>query len=105
MARPIDADALVEWLTKSTGFMANCEDCTEIDCLYCIIHEAIMNAPTIEAEPVKHGHWNLVSRKNIWDDLVDVFECSECKKYTTNGRGNTSPTDFCPNCGARMDGE
>lgn len=58
--------------------------------------------PTIEAEPVKHGHWNLVSRKNIWDDLVDVFECSECKKYTTNGRGNTSPTDFCPNCGARM---
>ena len=58
-----------------------------------------------ELQRVRHGKWNLVSRKNIWDDLVDVFECSECKKYTTNGRGNTSQTDFCPNCGARMDGE
>ena len=56
-------------------------------------------------DPLKQGHWNLVSRQNIWDDLVDVYECSECKKYTTNGRGNTSPTDYCPNCGARMDGE
>lgn len=58
-----------------------------------------------ELKRVRHGEWNLVSRKNIWDDLVDVFECSECKKYTTNGRGNTSQTDYCPNCGARMNGE
>ena len=51
--------------------------------------EEIDNAPTVDAVPVKHGHW-----------LVNMFfiECSEC--------GETfplEPQNYCPNCGARMD--
>lgn len=65
--------------------------------------QTIQNAPTMDT--VKRGKWNLVTRKNIWDDLVYVFECSECKKCTTNDRGNTSKTNYCPNCGAKMDKE
>lgn len=45
--RLIDADALKDWLTKQTGFRANCEDCIDNDCIDCIIKEAIDNAPTI----------------------------------------------------------
>ncbi len=49
----------------------------------------VINAPTIEAEPVKHGKWIRYNRENI---------CSECH------RCNFTMTFYCPNCGANMDG-
>ena len=60
------------------------------------ILELIENAPTIDAEPVRHGTWELrhVGVGHYW-------ECSECHTnpciYVTNN------TNFCPNCGAKME--
>ena len=95
--RLIDANALIYWLTKATGFRTNCEDCTSIDCLDCIIDEAIKNTPTIEAKPVVHGRW--ISKNPHGYEWV--FVCSNCDYidgYPFNDRSN-----YCPNCGARMD--
>ena len=95
--RLIDANALIYWLTKATGFRTNCEDCTSIDCLECIIDEAIKNAPTIEAKPVVHGRW--ISKNHHGYEWV--FVCSNCDYidgYPFNDRPN-----YCPNCGAKMD--
>lgn len=95
--RLIDANALIYWLTKATGFRTNCEDCTSIDCLDCIIDEAIKNAPTIEAKPVVHGRW--ISKNPHGYEWV--FVCSNCDYidgYPFNDRSN-----YCPNCGAKMD--
>ena len=95
--RLIDANALIYWLTKATGFRTNCEDCTSIDCLECIIDEAIKNAPTIEAKPVVHGRW--ISKNHHGYEWV--FVCSNCDYidgYPFNDRSN-----YCPNCGAKMD--
>ena len=95
--RPIDAEALIKWLTTETGFKTNCEDCTCIDCLDCIIEEAIKNAPTIEAKPVVHGRW--ISKNAHGYEWV--FVCSNCDYidgYPFNDRSN-----YCPNCGAKMD--
>ena len=50
--------------------------------------------PTIEAEPVKRGKWKINS-----DGYYPY--CSECKGEPGSGK----MTDYCPNCGARMDGE
>lgn len=50
--RLIDANALIDWLSKHTGFRSNCEDCTDIDCLDCIIENAIKNAPEVNAAEV-----------------------------------------------------
>lgn len=55
--------------------------------------DAIDAAPTIEAEPVKHGRWS--------DNGEDKFICSACKGYVYRWFGKS---DFCPRCGARMDG-
>ena len=56
----------------------------------------IKNAPTIEAEPVKHGRWTKIGHiENTWL----VSKCSECG-YQTIDAGN-----YCPNCGAKMDPE
>lgn len=50
----------------------------------------IEDAPTIEAEPIKHGRWV---------KIYDSFQCSICgSKTTTYYR-----TNYCPNCGAKMD--
>ena len=56
----------------------------------------VMNAPTIEAEPVRHGKWVF----NPSDALEAMFakpKCSECGFESADG-GN-----YCPNCGCRMD--
>ncbi len=94
----IDRKALIDWLTKATGFKTNCEDCTEIDCLDCIIEEAIKNAPTIEAKPVVHAHWK-------YEEGTDD-SCSNCGASAIEGRyAYQVLSNYCPFCGAQMDEE
>ena len=52
----------------------------------------IPNAPTIEAEPVRHGKWI------AQDETYTRYFCSECKDRNHQGHEK-----FCPNCGAKMD--
>lgn len=42
-------------------------------------------------EEVRHGRWE-------WDRRIESYRCSSCRKH------NADRTDFCPNCGAVMDG-
>ena len=44
--------------------------------------------PTVDAEPVRHGHWK-------WDG---DYICSNCGE-----RGHRNKWNYCPNCGAKMD--
>lgn len=59
--------------------------------------EKIDKMPTIEAEPVKHG---------INLSCSSLFECSLC--HWSDGDTLTNDTgtyNYCPNCGAKMDGK
>ena len=67
----------------------------------------INDAPTADAEPVKHGRW--IYGEN--EDGQDGIFCSECDHFVpwyydyydkTDDLINDNPR--CPNCGARMDG-
>lgn len=63
---------------------------------------AIENAADVQ--PVKHGQWigiNEYCKKNgyIPSGMGVYYWCSEC------GKGETKISDYCPNCGARMDGD
>lgn len=49
--------------------------------------------PTINAEPVRHGKW---VKKN---ESSRIIKCTEC------GREKIFKENYCPNCGAKMDGE
>lgn len=84
MSRLIDADALIPKGTKVTDDVI-------------AVHNAIKNAPTIEAEPVRHGRW--VKR----GQEIYCSECGEESGYTWAGASRYS--DYCPNCGAKMDKE
>lgn len=64
------------------------------------LFEMIDEQPTIEAEPVKHGKW-IGHFNDLWPSET-TQECSVCHKeeYISMFHDN-----YCPNCGARMDGE
>lgn len=86
--RLIDADALVKEL--SDKYIVPVDEATRGVAAFMGIQtrQAINNAPTIEAEPVKHGRW-------IKTDFY--FEkCSNCGDLGLRG------FRYCPNCGAKM---
>ncbi len=68
----ISRSALVDWLSRATGFRVNCEDCPDIDCLGCIIENAVKTAPTVTAVEVvrcrdcavPHNRWTGCPRMN-----------------------------------------
>lgn len=57
-----------------------------------------------DVQPVRHGRWIGITeycKKNgyIPSGMGIYYWCSECDKE------EQKTTDFCPNCGARMDGD
>lgn len=52
----------------------------------------------IEAEPVRHGEWRMFR-----DECVLLAECSECG--TVQSGIAAAQWDYCPLCGAKMDGD
>lgn len=87
--RMIDADALEETFRKTYKVNGKGVICTVID-----------EAPTVEAEPVRHAHW-------IWkgDEGDSRFMCSECRcmENVPTCMGVPNIWEYCPNCGARME--
>ena len=53
-------------------------------------------------QPVKHGKWIYVGSVRSWDEI----KCSACNSaFSTEDRDLILNWDFCPHCGARMDGD
>lgn len=97
MARLIDADARIEKIKKA--HCTNCENYGCVKCRACWVDDAIGlidDAPTVDAEPVKHGRWIPINTIHKWR-----FQCDQCKHYVDAG----TDRNYCPNCGAKMDGE
>ncbi|CDC05040.1 uncharacterized protein BN578_00572 [[Clostridium] leptum CAG:27] len=63
----------------------------------------VRDFPAADVAEVKHGKWIEVQKENIWNDIVPVLECSACGKYTVGTRGIMTKSNYCPNCGAKMD--
>ena len=84
MARMIDAEKYKEDLWVGRDYLDEDTLLTATNILD--------SQPTIEAEPVRHGRW--IEK----DD--GVMHCTECDRV-----GNPHTDNYCPNCGAKMDGD
>ena len=64
----------------------------------------IDNAPTIEAEPTRHGKW--IKENIVLTSLPPKgrWHCSGCGSIKV-GYDESVLTPYCPNCGAKMDAE
>ena len=91
--RPIDADRALEIVRDQGIAHPNAYHLTNYTTL--ILREA----PTIDVAPVRHGQWVSVPYK-----LARV--CSVCNRDEPYKFADIDADvyDYCPNCGAKMDG-
>ncbi len=81
MTRLVDADS-IPWDVDGVGTIP------------VVTKEEIDKMPTIDVEPVKRGKW--VTNR------IGMFECTSCKKMVFE---RSRLWQYCPYCGALMDGE
>ena len=89
--RLINANLLFESIWDNVSDIYEDARCAKEDCL-----AEIDAAPTVDAVPVVHGRWETNS------DRPDTLICSICKCGFDMWKHD--PHNYCPNCGAKMDG-
>ena len=86
-------------LEEAIQHCKNMAKLNEAECFECAEeHEQLAEWLTelkeyLEQKP-KQGEWEEI----YYDNMPRFWDCSVCKER------NTFPSDFCPNCGARMKG-
>ena len=95
--RLIDGDALAKFIDYGHLNNPNEKLYSEND-----IREMIDMMPTVDAVPVRHGHYVGEGDGYANGELVyDVWKCSECGCVFEDDY--EKPTyNYCPNCGANM---
>lgn len=96
MAEYIEREALLKAVSAWRVLVKDLYDCGYDDCITAM-EDTISDAPAADVEPVKHGRWineNFCTR------------CSACGNMTIYDKYSREvESDYCPNCGAKMEGE
>ena len=93
--RLIDAEAFLKTEIDRCGSAPLVGTCTS-DNEY--LSDRLKKAPTIEAKPVVHGRWEEASDG-------DGIVCPFCRTDFCTIIYDTEYFNYCPNCGAKMDGQ
>lgn len=67
------------------------------------LYSIVLNVIRIDAQPVKHGRF--VFEKGDYINTVDGYRCTSCGETYHTKVPYFSEYKFCPNCGAKMDGD
>ena len=101
--RLIDAEAIARKLKN-----ANCAECNivrQIQCSACWVNDVLelLDSDSVDAVEVVHGRWiHTAIEDDNWGGAFHKWTCSNCDFSTGH---NPNGTNYCPNCGAKMDGE
>lgn len=94
--RLIDADKLEDILVNHGFCYCNESDYSDgVASGFLLARDDVKEAPTIEAEPVRHGKW--IVDVEDWRHQIEWFKCSQCDFPTSTAY------NYCPHCGAIMD--
>lgn len=64
-------------------------------------YDEVEKVPSVDAVPVVHGHWTESDKCSVCGFMADIdYEYDTLLHYKGEYAWN-----YCPNCGARMDGE
>ena len=87
--RLIDAYKLEDLVRRNRASYHNKDD----------VIAAIAGQPTVDAAPVVHAHWE------PGEDVPGFVRCSHCRDCNIyEDWPDGKKWNYCPNCGARMDG-
>lgn len=119
--RLIDADALLEkYNVKGTDIAECLTDAKMAKAFekYCIIADAVEQTESVDAVEVVHGEW-IIDGMNEYElsygcvGYEPIYRCSKCGITTESYLRTERPImpedadfpNYCPYCGAKMDGE
>ena len=97
MGRYIDIDAVSDDYMQS--FTANAGT-------YLVVRKILRSVPAADVEEVRHGEWVEIAENSTGK----LIYCTNCNKPINPNRKDVElhrtkeKTDYCPNCGAKMDG-
>ena len=117
MARLIDADELIAYFEEQYNVAMDDPDLVSgyvMSALRCCLGY-FKTIPTVDAIPVVHGRWNIDDYDSgdpgYYSAFIEVH-CSKCgyELGAESGQygwyyGDTFPLNYCPTCGAKMDGD
>ena len=91
--RLVNAEAIARKLKY-----AHCTDCNvvqQIQCSACWVNDVLelLEGDSVDTVEVVHGRW-ITPFLTPW-----CFKCSECRTH------HDTASNYCPNCGAKMDGD
>ena len=92
----IERDALMRRIKEI--HCAECDSYHGVRCRVCWVDDTlgyIDSEPAADVAPVRHGRW-------IYDHWCE-FKCSVCGEFS-NSKPYRGKENYCPNCGAKMDG-
>ena len=99
--RLIDADALVEDIENEIDKPRKVALLADYNHFYCAgmrnVIRLVKRLPTVD--DIKHGHWEESKC------LDDCFWVCSCCKFPSQALAAHKLYKYCPNCGARMDGD
>lgn len=97
MAEYIDKDKFCHYLFKHIStFAENMIQMPVASTLQSVVNE-IHEFQSEDVQPVKHGLWVFNKPPDDW--VMSLYTCDQCG-HLEEGKPN-----YCPNCGAKMDGE
>lgn len=124
--RLIDGDALIEKFNEKTDLAECLVDARTAErfATFCALADAVEEMPIVDAVPVAHGRWVLEAHKERancrWNVTAECSECCDEIKEIWAGFFPNVPdciardaslisaekveiSNYCPNCGAKMD--
>lgn len=81
-------------------------DCTLLDRVdvRCVLTDLPSAQPTIDAEPVRRGRWLLEDNPDTGWYRIACSKCGEDVASIAPCLGRVVTWDYCPYCGAKMEG-
>ena len=102
--RLIDANALTDSLEKwlsDAEVLCNAHVYNAIEDCLCEVD----TMPTVDAVEVVHGRWYVTESIPTLEKTIECSAC-RCRRYYPKSLWRAIIlTDFCPDCGAKMDGD
>lgn len=93
MSRLIDAEELITILDEELQKGSSLSKVLLVG----FAKQILNDAPTVDAEPIRHGKWIKKRLPHTDGGTYEIFMCTECNE------GFNWRTNYCPNCGAKMD--
>lgn len=68
------------------------------------VHFGVDKIPSADVAPVVHGRW-IHSRYDNCSEQFELVKCSQCNHEAYAMAFYVRGGNYCPNCGAKMDGD